>query len=340
MKLRLIAFTEAGLALAASLRDKLAGQGHEATVSACFGPEHISLHSWTQHAFAQADGLLFIGAVGIAVRAVAPFIRAKAEDPAVVVVDEAARFSVALLSGHLGGANELAAVAARLTGALPVVTTATDLRGVWAVDDWARRQDCAVLNPERIKSVSGRLLAGGPVRVRSAFPIEGAPPRGVVWAADDDCDVLISIERTRNDRALRLAPRIAVLGVGCRKGTPSEALEEAWDALLDRCCVVPQAVKKVCTIDLKREEPGLLSFCRTHGLPLETYSARELQAVPGRFASSAFVKEVTGVDNVCERSAALGSGGTLRVRKTAGNGVTMALALSPFTPSWTEEECK
>lgn len=107
-----------------------------------------------------------------------------------VVVDEAGRFAVPILSGHLGGANGLAQKIANLCGAVPVITTATDLNGVFAVDQWAKKQNCAILNPEGIKSVSGALLAGGRVELCSPWPMAGEPPKGV---------------------SLRLMPKIAVL---------------------------------------------------------------------------------------------------------------------------------
>ena len=92
--------------------------------------------------FAQSDALVFVGAVGIAVRAIAPHCRSKATDPAVVVLDECGRFAIPLLSGHLGGANDLARRLAKACGAVPVITTATDANGVFAVDEWAKHQHC------------------------------------------------------------------------------------------------------------------------------------------------------------------------------------------------------
>ena len=153
-----LAFTEKGMALAHRLARALPG-----SVSRC-GAGGVRLAEWTSTQFAQADALIFVGAVGIAVRAIAPHCKSKATDPAVVVLDECGRFSVPLLSGHLGGANALARALAEACGAIPVITTATDANGVFAVDEWAKAQGCAVLEPERIKLVSGALLAGHPAR--------------------------------------------------------------------------------------------------------------------------------------------------------------------------------
>ena len=148
-----LAFTEKGLALAQKLAGALPG-----TVARC-GHGGPGLADWAAEQFAHADALIFVGAVGIAVRAIAPHCRNKAVDPAVVVLDECGRFAVPILSGHLGGANDLARALAAVCSAVPVITTATDANGVFAVDAWARHQNCAVLEPERIKRVSSRLLA-------------------------------------------------------------------------------------------------------------------------------------------------------------------------------------
>mgnify|MGYP000757237686 CR=1 FL=1 len=134
-----LAFTSTGLALARRLADALPG-----SVDRC-GSGGVSLAGWTALQFAQSDALVFVGAVGIAVRAIAPHCRSKASDPAVVVLDECGRFAVPVLSGHLGGANDLARALAAVCGAVPVITTATDAHGIFAVDEWAKHQNCTVL---------------------------------------------------------------------------------------------------------------------------------------------------------------------------------------------------
>lgn len=327
MNVRLLAFTDRGDALARKLADGLEGQADR-----CGRP--LGLEAWTADAFSQAEGLVFVGAAGIAVRAIAPHVRHKAADPAVVVVDEAGRFSIPLLSGHLGGANDLSRRIAALCGAVPVITTATDVRGCFAVDEWAKRQHCRIRNPEAIKSVSAAILSGGEVGICSPWPVAGTAPRGVTAASQEQCGVRLSIHREADGPALHLVPAIAVLGIGCKKNTPQSALEQAFAGLLDSSRLDPLAFYKACSIDLKQSEPGLLAFCRAHGLPFETFSAQALRAVEGDFSASVFVQSITGVDNVCERSAVLGSGGTLHLKKQAGDGVTMAVALAPFSPDW------
>ena len=305
-----LAFTARGEALARRLAEAPPG-----SVSRCGG--EVTLKGWTAEHFAQNEALIFVGAVGIAVRAVAPYCKSKASDPAVVAVDEGGRFAVPLLSGHLGGANALARTLAEVCGAVPVITTATDVNGLFAVDLWAKAQGCALLEPERIKRVSGALLAGQTVRYWSAWPVAGEAPAGVERAGTPEAaDFALTL--TPEGGALHLVPPIGVLGVGSR--------------------LSPAAVSAAASIDLKKEEPGLAQFCEAHGWPITFYSADQLRAVPGQFTPSAFVAGVTGVDNVCERAAAKASGGALLLPKTAGGGVTLALAVRPFAPDWRTEQ--
>lgn len=328
MTVRLLAFTDRGFVLADSLAESLGG-----AATRCGGDN--TLADWTADAFSQADALIYVGAAGIAVRAIAPHLKSKAEDPAVLVVDESGAFVIPILSGHLGGANALARQAAALTGGQAVITTATDRSGVFAVDLWAGKQNCTVLEPERIKTVSAALLAGKPVEFESDWPIRGSAPDDLIPGSVGGFSV--SVSRKLDDR-LHLVPRIASLGVGCRQGTTQPALEEAFAALTEGLSLCPEAVCQVCTIDRKADEPGLLAFCAAHDWPLRSFSAKEISDVPGVFHGSLFVERMVGVDNVCERAAVLGSGGTLLIPKQAGSGVTLAVALAPYTPDWRWED--
>ncbi|HPZ42136.1 MAG TPA: cobalt-precorrin 5A hydrolase [Bacillota bacterium] len=327
MKIGLIAFTAAGDGLAEKLQARLGAAGLKASRYRCRAG---LLHDWTRRHFASDDALVFIGATGIAVRAVAPYLKSKSSDPAVVVIDEQGSFVIALLAGHLGGANRLAEQIAAMLGAVPVITTATECNRVFAIDRWAGENNIRILNPERIKSVSTRLLAGEKIYLQSMFPIEGALPNGLI-AGSNQYDVLITVKRGGREEALRLIPPLLTVGVGCRKGVSKEAIQRAFENLLEKGDCHREAVCRFCSIDLKAQEAGLIAFCEERGLPFQTFSAEQLGAVSGRFTSSAFVREITGVDNVCERSAALGSGGELLVKRIIGDGVAMALAIAPYT---------
>ena len=250
-----------------------------------------------------------------------------------IVLDECGHFAIPILSGHLGGANDLARTLAAVCGAVPVITTATDLHGIFAVDEWAKRQNCTVLEPARIKNISGRLLAGKPAAFHTDFPVQGTPPAGIIPAGSaQDADFALTLFPAVD--ALHLVPRIGVLGIGCRRGTSADQLEEVFSAFCSLHLLAPQGICAAASIDLKQNEPGLLSFCQRHGWELRFYSAAQLQAAPGQFTPSPFVQSVTGVDNVCERAAVLRSGGILCLKKYAAQGVTFALAQQPFMPDW------
>lgn len=294
------------------------------------GREDFSLSIWTAEQFPKREALIFIGAAGIAVRAIAPHLRHKAEDPAVLCVDELGAYVIPLLSGHLGGANALAQRLAALTGGEAVITTATDLNGLFAVDLWAKRQNMAVVNPERIKRVSAKLLRGERVRIDCPWPVAGERPHLVEMGNPGDACVCC---RRTDGNALLLAPRIVTLGIGCRRGTTKEQLELSFARFCDERGLLPQAVAAAVSFDLKQDETGLLAFCKAHDWPLRFYSADKLKAVPGTFSASPFVERTTGVDNVCERAAAC-EGGKLIEKKYAAEGVTFAAAEGPFTPDW------
>ena len=321
MKVCLLSFTDRGEALGMRLASALGGEAARGVPAA----------DWAARHFDEADALIFVGAAGIAVRAVAPLLRSKATDPAVLAVDEAGRFAVPLVGGHLGGANALARRVAALCGGEAVITTATDVEGRFAVDEWARCQGFMLIEPERILPVSARILRGETVTVASDFPVPGPCPPGVKLGENGQARLSVFLD---GGPALHLVPRVAVLGVGCRKDTPPEKIEAVFRDFLTHHRLAEQSIAAVATLERKAREPGLAAFCRAHGWPLTGFPAEALRQVPGSFTASAFVEETVGVDNVCERSAVLLSGGTLLCPKFAQNGVTLALALRPFAPDW------
>ncbi len=300
--------------------EKICGSGDE--------PLSVSVSEWAKEGFKTAGALIFVCASGIAVRAIAPWVKSKTADPAVLVLDEKGRFVIPLLSGHLGGANALAETIAEALGATPVVTTATDINGLFAVDVFAKKNRLFITDMALCKAVSAALLSGEPVGFSSDLPFEGPLPKGLT-AEDAKLGICVSCEnRTPYERTLRLIPQRFALGVGCRRGQEPAALDVLTRKTLAACGVPLEALSRVASIDLKRDEPAILMFAKANRLPFCIYSAEALNAVPGDFSGSAFVKETTGVDCVSERAAVLASGGKLYVRKIAEDGMTFALAKS------------
>lgn len=320
----LVAFTERGMHLAEKLAAALGGKAERA------GAE-FPLQEWTEKSFRQCEALVFIGAAGIAVRTIAPFLRSKAEDPAVICIDENGENVIPLLSGHLGGANSLAIRLAELTGGRAVITTATDLRRVFAVDLWAKRQDMTVRCPERIKVISSRLLRGETVTLASRWEISGEAPPGIRPAESGE---IVVDYRDRKDGLLQLIPRMLHLGIGCRRGLPCPQLEEVFARFCRERGILPEAVAAAASISLKRDEEGLLRFCEAHGWKLRFFDAEELRQLEGSFTASEFVRRRTGVENVCERAAVMSGGGCPAEKKYAADGVTFALAEQPVNWDW------
>lgn len=329
-------------------------------------PIKVSISAWAGGRFADSDALIFIGAAGIAVRSIASYVVSKKSDPAVLVIDECGKFVISLLSGHLGGANELALKTAEILNAVPVVTTATDLHHRFAVDVFAKKNNCSIFNMKAAKEVSAALLAGKKVGFYSEFPVGHELPEGLILcdkygipveavntvpeisaetaenpadkrpftagrseAADINCGVAVTVHTscTPFSSTTQVVPRCLSLGIGCRKGKEAQEIAEAAQKVLDRSGLYKQAFEQIASIDLKKDEQGILSLSEDWQIPFVTYTEEKLKQVPGEFTPSPFVKKITGVDNVCERSAVLASGnGSLLQKKNGENGVTTAVA--------------
>ena len=357
MKIDILSFTARGHALAERIHTtfterppQLSNGAPRLTMTVARCNEPLSLTEWTTQMFDQSDALVFVGAAGIAVRAIAPFVKSKVTDPAVVVVDEGGSYAIPILSGHLGGANDLARAIGERIGATPVITTATDVNNVFAIDEWTRKQGLVIKNTGRIKHISASLLAGETVRVATEWPIAGTSPKGVeveelhrtlegeLRPLKQKPDILITNRRDAAKlypEALLAVPRNIVLGAGCKRNVLPVNFELLLTQILGELDLLEESIDAVGSIDIKKDEPGLLAFCTVHDWQLITFSAARLREVEGEFTASFFVRNVTGVDNVCERSAKLLSGGQLIKEKTTGNEVTLAAAERPLALDWT-----
>ena len=286
-----------------------------------------SVSAWAGEQMAAHHALIFIGACGIAVRAIAPWIMDKLHDSPVLVADEMGKYVIPLLSGHVGGANELAVRLAGALGAIPVITTATDLHDSFAVDIFAKRNDLRICNREGIARVSAKVLAGEEITMSiqtGHLAVDETIPSGIrlcAYPPAGKVDVLIADgteEIFRKESAeLLLQPKKYILGVGCKRDTDSAKLDLFLKKILEEQGIVIEQIAALASIDVKKEERCLLEFSEKYRIPFRTYTAQELQAVPGEFHSSEFVKAQVGVDNVCERAAlkAAGTGGWICLDK-------------------------
>lgn len=330
MKTAVFAYSRQGCQTARRVLEKLEGESRAYTMErfaeAGFRPLPKPAKPVYGQCFSWADAMVFVGSCGIAVREIAPHVKDKRTDPAVICIDELGRFVIPLLSGHIGGANALAHKLAEELHAVSVITTATDIHRKFSADAWAARNGFAISSMKAAKAVSARILEEN-VPLASDFPIVTELPAGVIAGNTGKAGIYITYQQKDTcGETLRLIPPVLHVGIGCRRGTASSAIREAVDAVLNAYRIDPRAVKCAASIDLKANEQGLLDFCRENNWPVSFYTAEELQAVAGTFTPSAFVQSITGVENVCERAALMGAK-ELIVRKTAMNGVTVAVAM-------------
>ncbi len=357
MGLCMISFTEKGMQLSERIVRKLdneeaaaftkwsyAKSGHS-TSSVPYVAE--SVYDWTRAQMKEKNCLLFIGACGIAVRAIAPCITDKLQDSPVLVMDEKGEYIIPILSGHMGGANEIAVWLASRLGAVPVITTATDLNGKFAVDLFAKRNRLHIVNREGIAKVSAGGLQGRKITVsvetghlkeaEGLKETEGI--RVVSYPPEQPVDVVVTSEKKDFDALIYLRPKEYVIGMGCIKGKEEEKIEEFIDRNIQEAGILKNQVFALASIDRKKEEQGFLAWCRKESIPFLTFSAEQLQEIEGSFHASAFVKEQVGVDNVCERAAlkACETGGRIICEKHAEDGMTLAIAKRDWSVSFEEE---
>lgn len=288
------------------------------------------------------DNHVFVAAAGIVVRAIAPLIRSKDRDPAVVALDSEGRFVISLLSGHMGGANRLAREVASITGGEPVITTATDTAGLISWDLLASERDMAVANPEAIKVLNMALLCGEPVsvldpedrlglgtasescesesatRIDAESPSRARPSVIVTWKSSPEAAFT---------EHLVLHPRCLVAGVGCNRGTSGREILDLIDTTFSRHGLSLESISGLATIDAKQDEAGILEAAESLGINITFYPAEDLRDVPVPNPSGA-VKQYMGVESVCEAAALKkAGGGRLLVPKTLSRNATLAVAL-------------
>ena len=314
------------------------------------------LTEWTGEQMKARRSLLFIGACGIAVRAIAPFLTDKLNDVPVLVMDEQGCFVIPVLAGHVGGANELALSLAERMGSTPVITTATDLNHCFAVDLFARRNALHIVNKDGIAKVSSRILAGeevtmaveeGHLREEEAQTLRGRRgsrktniPDGIrLVSTEAPVDVLVAPASYGKGRLLTLRPKEYVIGIGCKRGKAAEQIDHFVNRALKESGISMEQVAAFASIDRKKDEEGILWMSSHYGISFVTCSAEELQQVEGNFHASEFVKSQVGVDNVCERAALRFSGpdGILVTGKQAEDGITVAIAKRRWSVSFDEK---
>ena len=348
MRISIIAITRNGARLGTRLRDGFAGselfvlRKYAGQAGKGATPFDQELRQLVRDLWTDTDGFVFIMATGIVVRLIAGNLEGKELDPAVVVMDDAGKFAISLLSGHLGGANELACRCAFLTGSREVITTATDANGLPSFDMLAKEEGWVIDDITRVKSLNTLLLDDEEIavvdptgRVRPFFHGTGklafyatfmdafkSNAKGYLFITNRHLP-----PQAQSEELLLLRPRNLVLGIGCNRDTLEEEIEEAVSGSLKRVFLSVKSVKCIATASAKRDEKGLLAFAAKLGIPVEFYDNSELNGVAVPSPPSPHAMEAIGATGVAEPAALLASGGgRLLLKKIKSGNVTLAIA--------------
>ncbi|OEU47666.1 MAG: hypothetical protein BA861_00805 [Desulfobacterales bacterium S3730MH5] len=344
------AITPKGKILAGKIRQRLDSadchiplhlKGHD---DHCVGFENFKAHVLSS--FCHYKGHIFIMATGIVIRIITPLIKDKTVDPAVVVLDEKCNHCISLLSGHLGGANELARQVAQIVGAVPVITTATDANDVPSIELIAEELDLVIENPAAIKFINMGFLRKETIEVLDPFRFlrDSLPaamftryfrtihshPAPSPTGERGDAQPLIYVGDEIKElppACLVLRPRILVAGIGCNRGTGKEEINGFLYEVLHKHKLSVMSLCRLATIDIKKDEKALVLLAKELHLPIIFYSSEELNRVKGLQSPSRLVRKHTGVESVCEAAALLGAKTTqLLVAKQVAKNVTVAVA--------------
>lgn len=287
-----------------------------------------------QERFSQFDAHVFIFSSGIAVRMIAPLIKSKLSDPAVVVMDEKGDHIISLLSGHIGGANALSEKIAKITGGTAVITTATDKNKLPAIDMIAKSLSFVIETPENIKKINAAFLENRLVKIVDdtglvTERLEGCRVQACKEPVKDQPDIYCSWNAADVSReTLILRPRLLHVGIGCNRGTPMEEIKKFLEQTFEAQKLSISSIAGICTTDVKKDETGLTLLAEKLKTGIRYYTKEQLNAVDNVPTPSKMVQKHLGVKSVCEASAILSSkNGRLIVTKKKNKDVTIAVAV-------------
>ncbi len=301
----------------------------------------LPMKEFTGELFKKYDSLVFVMAVGITIRVIAPYIDHKTKDPAIVIVDERGSFAVSLLSGHLGGANRLTQKIAEGIGAIPVITTASEVLDTKSVDMIAVDEGFKIESMEDAKIITSLVVNRNKVGVYSTVPIANILPKdyitynslgnlkkGINKGLIQGILVIDAFKNQffENIPKAFLIPQNIVVGIGCRKGKSKEEIKEFIKETLDEFNIFEESLSKMATAWVKRNEIGIIEVSKEFNAELLIYDKYELEEVHERFEKSKFVEKITGVGNIADSCGFLASNcGKNIIKKKKKNGITISI---------------
>ena len=269
--------------------------------------------------FSQYDGHIFIMASGIVIRKIANLIGRKDKDPAVLLIDEGKHFVISLLSGHLGGANELTYSLADILNLIPIITTSSDITGKIAVDSIAQKLNAELEDLKSAKDVTSLIVDGKKVNIFL--------PQNVKISKNANSDGIILLSNRKKLEITKICPKNIILGIGCKKGTKAENILAAIENIMNKYNLDIKAIKHIATVDVKENEKGLMEAAKFLDLDLKIISRDEIKKVQEQFEGSDFVESNIGVRAVSEPVAFLSSSqnGEFIAMKEKYNGITISI---------------
>lgn len=274
--------------------------------------------------FNNYDGHIFIMATGIVIRKISCLIKSKDIDPAVLVIDERGNFVISLLSGHIGGANELTYKVANTFSLLPIITTSSDVTGKIAIDTLSQKLNCEMESLTKAKDLTSLIVDDKKVEILL--------PNNVKIGENTNSSGVVIASNKKNIDIMRIYPKNLIVGVGCRRGTPKEEIFKALDEVMKKHNLAYESIRRVATVDIKADELGLLSLVEELQKELVIISREEIKEVEQRFKGSEFVKEQIGISCVSEPCALLASNrnGEFLEQKYIYNGITVSIYEEKF----------
>lgn len=291
-------------------------------------PINIAFHKFIKKLFNMHDTLIFIMASGIVVRTISRYIKGKDIDPAILVIDEKGEYVISLLSGHIGKANVSAGFVADKIKAKPIITTSSDLNNKFAVDIMADKLNCHISDLNKAKEVTSLIVNDEPVKTISDTFIKLPAyldckeniAKGFIYITNKK----ININKKNN---VILTPQNIIIGVGCKKGTSKNKIIKHINRNLNKLNLNKISIKAFATIELKKDEKGILEAVKYFKTRLKTFSKNKIKKVENKFVKSKFVKEKIGVTGVSEPCAYLASNSTgkMLLNKTSNDGISIAI---------------
>lgn len=326
MKLAAVSVTRQGDNIAKKLSETL-----KITLYSSYNNKNFKLKSVCEELMNTVDGIIFISSTGIAVRGIAPFLKGKDKDPAVVVVDCESRFAISLAGGHLGGANELALRVSEILKATPVITTATDSMGIDAPDMIAKDNKLIIDDMKIAKDIAAKLVDKAKVgflddenkiSMPKGYVVPSEGIKGIVTVSNKiNVDNVPQVESLIH---LKLIRKNIILGMGCRKDVDKDKVKNFVVDTLRKYNIDLRSVKMISTVEVKKHEKALISLSEFLNCPMEIHSLKEIEAIEHKYKGSDFVKKSIGVRAVCEPCVEL-SGGELLTDKLSFEGITLCI---------------